>query len=201
MLDTSGAGLHKRGYRARAGGAPIKETLAAAIVDVTRARLAPFRCATPAADRGPLLIEAALAAAGIAPGAPRGRFAAMDWPCIEQAVWKDANRQRRPGAGTEGRRFFTAYGSDRDRRGYGCELARGKRCKGRRGRPAWKPEWPDLSSFIPRKGTKVWCCATRPMANGCWMFGRRRRLYRVMGRVFCPPAGVELWHHQSAQGF
>ena len=33
MLDTSGAGLHKRGYRARAGGAPIKETLAAAIVD------------------------------------------------------------------------------------------------------------------------------------------------------------------------
>lgn len=51
MLDTSGAGLHKRGYRARAGGAPIKETLAAAIVDVTRARLAPLVC-DPAADRG-----------------------------------------------------------------------------------------------------------------------------------------------------
>ena len=40
LLDTSGPGLHKRGYRPQAGGAPIKETLAAAIADLTKARFA-----------------------------------------------------------------------------------------------------------------------------------------------------------------
>ena len=63
MLDTSGVGLHKRGYRAVSGGAPIKETLAAAIVDVTRARRAKLVC-DPCCGSGTLMIEAALAAKG-----------------------------------------------------------------------------------------------------------------------------------------
>ena len=56
LLDTSGVGLHKRGYRAVSGGAPIKETLAAAIVDVTRARRARLVC-DPCCGSGTLLIR------------------------------------------------------------------------------------------------------------------------------------------------
>ena len=59
LLDTSGAGLHKRGYRANAGGAPIKETLAAAIGDVMRVRRAAQVC-DPCCGSGTMLIEAAL---------------------------------------------------------------------------------------------------------------------------------------------
>ena len=91
LIDTSGAGLHKRGYRQNAGGAPIKETLAAAIVDVTRARLAD-RVIDPCCGSGTLLIEAALAARRIAPGIRR-RFAFMDWGWMPDEVWR-AERQR-----------------------------------------------------------------------------------------------------------
>ncbi|MBO5796933.1 MAG: class I SAM-dependent RNA methyltransferase, partial [Clostridia bacterium] len=77
LIDTSGAGLHKRGYRANAGEAPIKETLAAAIADVMRVRFAQQVC-DPCCGSGTLLIEAALAARRIAPGVRR-RFAAMNW--------------------------------------------------------------------------------------------------------------------------
>ena len=65
-LDSSGESLHKRGYRANAGGAPIKETLAAAIGDVMRVRRAAQVC-DPCCGSGTMLIEAALAAKGIAP--------------------------------------------------------------------------------------------------------------------------------------
>ena len=65
LIDTSGPGLHKRGYRQNAGGAPIKETLAAAMVDLTRARTA-RRVLDPCCGSGTLLIEAALSAFRIA---------------------------------------------------------------------------------------------------------------------------------------
>ena len=58
MLDTSGDGLHKRGYRRNSGEAPIKETLAAAIVDLARVR-SDSVIQDPFAGSGTLLIEAA----------------------------------------------------------------------------------------------------------------------------------------------
>ena len=93
LLDTSGAGLHKRGYRANAGGAPIKETLAAAIGDVMRVRRAAQVC-DPCCGSGTMLIEAALAAKGRAPGIHRD-FAAMQWAWLDKAVWQDAREQAR----------------------------------------------------------------------------------------------------------
>lgn len=87
-IDTSGAGLHKRGYRDRAGEAPIKETLAAALVKLSRWRGGvPF--IDPFCGSGTIPIEAALIARNIAPGIKR-RFAAQEWDFIDQKVWKDA---------------------------------------------------------------------------------------------------------------
>ena len=85
MLDTSGDGLHKRGYRRNATGAPIKETLAAAIADLGRVRR-DSQVADPFCGSGTLVIEAAQKAMNIAPGLRR-RFAAEHYSFCPPAVW------------------------------------------------------------------------------------------------------------------
>lgn len=80
MLDTTGAGLHKRGYRRDSNEAPIKETLAAGIIDLARVRPDSIFY-DPFCGSGTFLIEAAAKALNIAPGINR-RFAAEKWPLI-----------------------------------------------------------------------------------------------------------------------
>ena len=87
-IDTTGSSLHKRGYRTLSGPAPIKETLAAAMVDLSvwkpsRPLLDPF-CGT-----GTITIEAALAGLKIAPGINRD-FASTRWAQIQRTTWNDA---------------------------------------------------------------------------------------------------------------
>ncbi|WP_045576680.1 class I SAM-dependent RNA methyltransferase, partial [Desulfosporosinus sp. I2] len=87
-IDTSGPGLHKRGYRQLAGEAPLKETLAAAMIQLSfwrkeRALIDPF-CGT-----GTISIEAALIAQNRAPGLKRS-FAAEKWPNIPKTLWQEA---------------------------------------------------------------------------------------------------------------
>ncbi len=85
MLDTSGDGLHKRGYRRNSGDAPIKETLAAAIVDLARVRNYSI-IQDPFCGSGTLLIEAAQKALNIAPGLKR-KFAAENYAFIPKEIW------------------------------------------------------------------------------------------------------------------
>ncbi len=87
MLDTSGDGLHKRGYRRKSGEAPIKETLAAAIVDLARIRDNSV-VQDPFCGSGTLLIEAAQKAANIAPGLTRG-FASEHYDFIGEDIWNE----------------------------------------------------------------------------------------------------------------
>jgi putative N6-adenine-specific DNA methylase len=87
-LDTSGAGLHKRGYRAGQGEAPIKETLAATLVLLTNwTAERPF--IDPVCGSGTIPIEAALIGQNIAPGFNR-EFASEDWDWIGQQHWDKA---------------------------------------------------------------------------------------------------------------
>ena len=88
-LDTSGESLHKRGYRTKAGKAPISETLAAALIMLT-----PWKkdriLVDPFCGSGTFAIEAAMIAAGIAPGVSR-RFTAENWTnFIDRQLWYDA---------------------------------------------------------------------------------------------------------------
>ena len=87
FLDTSGEGLHKRGYRRTATLAPLKETLAAAMIDLGRV-YPDTRMADPFCGSGTLVIEAAMKAANIAPGLHR-RFAAEHYAFVPQRVWAD----------------------------------------------------------------------------------------------------------------
>lgn len=88
-IDTSGDSLHKRGYRTMSGKAPITETLAAALIMLTpwkRDRI----LVDPFCGSGTFPIEAAMIAAGIAPGLNRS-FLAEDWKnLIPRKCWYDA---------------------------------------------------------------------------------------------------------------
>lgn len=105
MLDTSGDGLHKRGYRRNATGAPIKETLAAAIADLGRVRRDTL-VQDPFCGSGTMVIEAAQKAMNIAPGLRR-RFCAEHYGFIPQKVWAEqrekALSEARMDAAFEGR--------------------------------------------------------------------------------------------------
>ncbi|WP_105615017.1 THUMP domain-containing class I SAM-dependent RNA methyltransferase [Vallitalea okinawensis] len=90
-LDTSGPGLHKRGYRTQAVAAPLKETLAAALIDISywnpsRVLLDPF-CGS-----GTLAIEAAMMARNIAPGLTRS-FDSEKWPTLNKEYWQEARKE------------------------------------------------------------------------------------------------------------
>jgi putative N6-adenine-specific DNA methylase len=85
-IDSSGSGLHKRGYRTEAGEAPLKETLAAGLVQLSYWQ--PDRLLIdPMCGAGTILIEAALIGRNIAPGLQR-TFAAEQWPVIPSEVWQ-----------------------------------------------------------------------------------------------------------------
>ncbi len=110
MIDTSGLALHKRGYRTESGAAPIRETLAAAIVKLSRPR-ENVRLWDTFCGSGTIPIEAALIMTNTAPGINR-RFAAEDFPFIPKSVWENARNEAK-----EKRTLdtpFTAFASDID---------------------------------------------------------------------------------------
>ena len=87
-VDTSGAGLHKRGYRAKAGEAPMKETLACAMLYISRWKYDRVLL-DPMCGSGTIPIEAAMIAANIAPGMNRS-FLAESWEnLIPKKLWYD----------------------------------------------------------------------------------------------------------------
>ena len=88
MLDTSGAGLHKRGYRPRGVDAPMRETLAAAMVMLSRYKGRDPLC-DPFCGSGTIPIEAALIAKNRAPGLNRN-FSAQKWRFMDKKLWLEA---------------------------------------------------------------------------------------------------------------
>ncbi|AME09334.1 RNA methyltransferase [Gemella sp. oral taxon 928] len=110
LLDTSGDGLHKRGYRAKQGTAPLKETLAAAMV-----KLMNWKGETPLYDvfcgSGTLLIEAAMLAQNMAPGINRN-FDFEKWPWIPKALVDEERNNAEEAIDYE--KELELYGSDID---------------------------------------------------------------------------------------
>ena len=108
-LDTSGPGLHKRGYRAVGNDAPLRETLAAAMVMLTKYRGRDFVW-DPFCGSGTIPIEAAMIARNRAPGLKR-RFAAEAFPWMEETVWQQVREE------AQDKEFHGKYrilGSDND---------------------------------------------------------------------------------------
>ncbi len=88
MLDTSGESLYKRGYRAQGVAAPLRETLAAALVMLSRYKGRDPFC-DPFCGSGTIAIEAALIAKNRAPGLNRS-FSAQKWAWVPSGIWMDA---------------------------------------------------------------------------------------------------------------
>ena len=108
-LDTSGPGLHKRGYRAVGNDAPLHETLAAGMIQLTRYRGRDFFW-DPFCGSGTIPIEAALIAKNRAPGLSR-HFAAEEYPWVPKAVWQTAKEEARD---KEFNGSYRIMGSDSD---------------------------------------------------------------------------------------
>ena len=121
--DSSGALLHRRGYRLAVARAPLRETLAAAVLaavryDATRPLVDPF-CGS-----GTLVIEAAMMARDIAPGLQR-TFAAESWPEAKGADWRAAREAAR--ARIKPAALAPLIGSDRDAGAITAALANAER--------------------------------------------------------------------------
>ena len=110
MIDTSGVALHKRGYRPEAGAAPLRETLAAALVYTARPR-EDILFWDPFCGSGTIAIEAAMLVSGRAPGLGRA-FAGEDFANIPGTLWDTARAEAQAKIRTDC--HFEVYASDID---------------------------------------------------------------------------------------
>jgi putative N6-adenine-specific DNA methylase len=175
-LDTSGAGLHKRGYRKLASPAPLKETLAAALILLSRwGPDRPF--IDPLCGSGTLPIEAALLGLNLAPGAGR-TFAAEKWPVVSQSLW---NRAREEAADLARRdRPVRVLGSDLD--GEVLDLAR---CHAQQAGVAENVFFQKLPVAGLRSARKYGCLICNPpYGERLGDISRVEQLYREMGTAF-----------------
>ncbi len=180
-LDTTGAGLHKRGYRRNANLAPIRETLAAGILDLARMRSDTIVC-DPFCGSGTFLIEAARRACRIAPGLDR-RFIAEQWDCVPKSAWHTARSEaldridRNVG--------FIGYGFDVDPQAVALTMDNAKKagvaeliCVERR----------DIADFQPIPDAVIVC--NPPYGERMLEQQEARAVYRTMGKVLKTPAYI-----------
>jgi putative N6-adenine-specific DNA methylase len=177
-VDTSGEGLHKRGYRTKAGEAPLRETLAAAIVLLSR--WGPERVlADPLCGSGTIPIEAALIGRNIAPGLRRS-FASESWKEVPSHIWK---KLRREAEDAMNYREMTILGSDMDKRSIQAAMDNAERAGVGDGVTFQKKS---LAEFSSKK--KYGCVITNPpygvrVDAGEGAGGLSRELGEVLGRL------------------
>ena len=183
MLDTSGDGLHKRGYRKNATLAPIKETLAAAIADLGFVRRDSV-VQDPFCGSGTMVIEAAQKAMNIAPGLRR-RFAAEQFAFVPAALWAEQRQKALAQVRTDA--AFEGVGSDIDPAAVALAAANAKlagvgdRCHF---------EVRDVKDFVPRPGAVV--LTNPPYGERLGDAAGAAALARTLGQVWnaSPAAGL-----------
>ncbi|OKZ79616.1 MAG: RNA methyltransferase [Clostridium sp. CAG:217_53_7] len=165
MLDTTGTGLHKRGYRPESNAAPIRETLAAALCSLSRLRHY-HTLYDPFCGSGTILIEGAMLAANVAPGINRN-FACDRWGFVPEAAWKQERARAHECIKTD--IDFRAFG--RARVGQYLHL-----------------DTADIADFNPQteRGTLV---TNPPYGERMLDIREAERLYRIMGEKFSPRKG------------
>ncbi|WP_071461231.1 THUMP domain-containing class I SAM-dependent RNA methyltransferase [Bacillus massilinigeriensis] len=175
-IDTSGNGLHKRGYRVGQGEAPLKETLAAALVLLTN--WTPDRSfADPFCGSGTIPIEAALIGQNIAPGFNR-EFVSESWAWMPKAVWDEARVEAEDLANYEQPLDIT--GSDIDHRM--IEIAAGNAFEAGLGELVTFKQM-RVQDFSPRKEYGV-LVGNPPYGERIGDKPSVERMYREMGEAF-----------------
>lgn len=177
FLDTTGAGLHKRGYRKTSNDAPIKETLAAGIVDFARIRPDSVVC-DPFCGSGTILIESAFKGLNVAPGLRR-TFAAEKWNCIPKEFWSEARQEAVANVNRTG--TFKALGYDID--DFSVDLATDNAKKAGIISKV-SIETADVSNYVPSENAITIC--NPPYGERLLEIRQAEELYRIMGQVFRP---------------
>ncbi len=175
MLDTSGAGLHKRGYRQNSNDAPIKETLAAGIIDFARVKDY-SKVQDPFCGSGTFLIEAATKALNIPP-CLRRKFAAQSWGLFPESVWRE-ERSRGLDLIKRDAEFF-AYGCDLDKNAVELTKANAKKA-GVLGRLSVITR--DVRDFESHENRITF--ANPPYGERMLEKQQAEEIYKMMGRVF-----------------
>ena len=176
LIDTSGYGLHKRGYRLDANDAPIKETLAAALCSLSHLR--PYhKLYDPMCGSGTILIEGAMMAANIAPGINRS-FSAERFGVIPRNVWDEERERARSLEKID--TDFQGFGSDIDGETIKLAMANAQRL------PIGKKlhfEKRDIRDFQrhTERGTVL---VNPPYGERLLDLQEAEALYREMGKVF-----------------
>ena len=172
--DAVGASLHLRGYRQDVAKAPMRETLAAALL-LASGWEPGMPLLDPFCGSGTIAIEAALMARGIAPGRVR-RFAMEAWPALNSNVVSDARKRA-----TAKERPATAQivGRDRDAGAIAASIANAERA-GVAGDITFAEA--ALSSLEPDSGTG-WIVTNPPYGARIGERNALRDLYAVLGRV------------------
>lgn len=174
-LDTSGEGLHKRGYRPAHVAAPLSETLAAAMVMLSRYRGRDDFC-DPFCGSGTLPIEAALIAKNKAPGLAR-RFAAEGWSLFPAGLWQSA-REEAPTKEFDG--DYRILASDLDKEAVEISKSNAKRA-GVDGIIDFKQA--DAAQFSLKTGRGV-IVTNPPYGERLMEKGEAEALYAAFGRAF-----------------
>lgn len=194
-LDTSGTGLHKRGYRRNSNAAPIKETLAAGIIDLARVRSDSVVC-DPFCGSGTLLIEAALKALKIAPGINR-RFAAEKWGCLDSKLWQE--ERKRAVDTVDKSAEFEGIGYDIDDSAVALTIDNARKA-GIKSR--LKIEQADISKFHQPDSSIVIC--NPPYGERLLELREAEEIYRIMGKVLGKGGGKQSYvisPHEQFESF
>ncbi|MBR6392475.1 MAG: class I SAM-dependent RNA methyltransferase [Eubacterium sp.] len=176
MLDTSGAGLHKRGYRPKGNDAPIRETLAASMCQLSRLRHY-HTLYDPCCGSGTILIEGAMLANNIAPGINRN-FDVDRWGLIPESVWMSERERCRDLIKKD--TDFIAFGSDIDPASVELTLANAKNAGVL---DKIRAQVRDIKDFSPstEKGTLI---TNPPYGERMLDIKEAERIYRIMGERF-----------------
>ena len=192
MIDTSGTPLHKRGYRKESNGAPIRETLAAAIAATSRPR-EDVLLWDPMCGSGTIAIEAAMMMKGIAPGVNR-HFAAESFPIVEKRHWLDAREEARS---LEKDTAFEVYATDIDP---ACVALTEHNARGAGVSDIVKSFVCDVRR-ISAPGRRATIVTNPPYGERLGTVGEAERLYREIGTHFRSLAPWQVYIITSHTGF
>ena len=192
MIDTTGAPLHRRGYRPESNDAPLRETLAAELVNISRPR-EDVLFWDPMCGSGTIAIEAAMRMKNIAPGAKR-YFAAEKFPYIPREVWR---RAREEAADSKVTTKFEVYASDIDKN---CvELTRAN---------AYRAGVDDCVRVFRRdaleiktEGRRGTIVCNPPYGERMMTVAEAEDLYRRMGKHFATLDSWQIYIISSHEGF
>lgn len=177
MIDTSGESLHKRGYRAVSGIAPLRETLAAAMVSFSRPRENVIIC-DPLCGSGTIAIEAGMISTGTAPGIFRS-FAGEEFPLLSERVWSDAREKAKSEIHSPD---MLVFGSDIDEK---CVLLARENAAKAGVSEAVSFKCADVADFVsPLENARGTIVTNPPYGERMLDLEQAREIYSRMGKAF-----------------